>query len=132
MGYLMYKGMIVDFDDRLLAHLQIVIVQKLRRGESFLLSWPDAGKSGGHSSAWLHPSIPLYFRFSGGHAPSLNERWLHCLSESANSSAGLVVIGEEDSLLAAGPRQASFPHRRTEGYLVHAAPLTQEITARGD
>jgi len=132
MGYLMYKGMIVDFDDRLLAHLQIVIVQKLRRGESFLLSWPDAGKSGGHSSAWLHPSIPLYFRFSGGHAPSLNERWLHCLNESANSSAGLVVIGEEDSLLAAGPRQASFPHRRTERYLVHAAPLTQEITARGD
>jgi len=132
MGYLMYKGLIVDFDDRILAHLQIVIVQKLRRGESFLLSWPNVGEPGGHSSAWLHPSIPLYFRFCGGHAPSINESWLHCLSESANSSAGLVVTGEERSLLAAAPRPASLPLRRREGYLVHAAPASQETTARGD
>jgi len=128
----MYKGMIVDFDDRILAHLQVVIVQKLRRGESFLLSWPNVGDAGGHSSAWLHPSIPLYFRFCGGHAPSINQQWLNCLSESANSSAGLVVTCEEEALLDAVPRRASLPHRHREGYLVHAAPASQETTARQD
>lgn len=31
----------VDFEDRVLAHLQIVIGAKLRRGESFYVSWRD-------------------------------------------------------------------------------------------
>jgi hypothetical protein len=130
MGYLMYTGIIIDFDDRILAHLQIVIVQKLRRGESFVLSWPNCGEPGGHGSAWLNPAIPLYFRFSGGHAPSINEKWLHCLSELANSSGGLIVTGEEDSYFEAMPEHAPLPRRHREGYLVHVAPASQATTAR--
>jgi hypothetical protein len=34
-------GFSADFEDRLLAHLQIVIGAKLRRGEGFYFSWRD-------------------------------------------------------------------------------------------
>ncbi|MDH6236197.1 ATP-dependent DNA ligase [Cryobacterium sp. CG_9.6] len=98
MGSLTYDRVVVEFDDRVLAHLQVVIIQKLRRGESFLLSWRDAAVVGdGRSAAWLNPAIPLYFKFSGGHAPSINPVWIAQLTRSANSSQGLIVTGEERS-----------------------------------
>jgi len=97
MGSLTYDRVVVEFDDRVLAHLQLVIVQKLRRGESFLLSWRDAAVVGdGRSSAWMHPAIPLYFKFAGGHPPSINPDWVAQLTRSANSAQGLVVTGEEN------------------------------------
>jgi hypothetical protein len=71
-------------------------VQKLRRGESFLFSWRNAVEVGdGRSSAWMHPAIPLYFKFTGGHAPSLNPEWIAQLTRSANSSQGLIATSEE-------------------------------------
>ena len=98
MGTLTYDGVVVEFDDRLLAHLQIVIVQKLRCGESFLLSWKDAVSIGnGRSSVWLHPSIPLYFKFWGSRPPTINRQWIAELTASANSAHGLVVFGEDGS-----------------------------------
>ena len=96
MGSLTYDRVVVEFEDRMLAHLQLVIVQKLRHGESFLLSWRDATASGeGRSSAWLHPAIPLYFKFAGGHAPTINPNWVAQLTRSANSCHGLVVTAED-------------------------------------
>jgi hypothetical protein len=96
MGTLSYDRVVVEFDDRILTHLQVVIVQKLRRGESFLFSWRNAVEVGdGRSSAWLHPAIPLYFKFTGGHAPSLNPEWIAQLTRSANSSQGLIATSEE-------------------------------------
>jgi hypothetical protein len=98
MGTLTYDGVVVEFDDRLLAHLQIVVVQKLRCGESFLLSWKDAvGIGNGRSSVWLHPSIPLYFKFWGSRPPTINRQWIAELTASANSAHGLVVFGEDGS-----------------------------------
>ena len=42
MGKFIYDGNIkVDFEDRLLAHLQAVIMAKVRRGESFPFTWKD-------------------------------------------------------------------------------------------
>lgn len=102
MGSLTYDRVVVEIDDRTLAHLQIVIVQKLRRGESFLLSWRDSTEVGsGRSSIWLNPAIPLYFKFAGGRAATLNRQWIEELSRSANSTQGLVIVSEEDSLPAA-------------------------------
>lgn len=96
MGTLSYDRIVVEFDDRTLTHLQVVIVQKLRRGESFLFSWRNAHEVGdGRSSAWMHPSIPLYFKFTGGHTPTLNGEWIAQLTRSANSSQGLVATSEE-------------------------------------
>lgn len=95
MGSLQYDGVIIQFEDRLLAHLQIVIVQKLRRGESFLMSWKDSNEVGdGRSAIWLHPVQPLYFKFFGSRAATINPQWLESLTDSANSSRGLVVTEE--------------------------------------
>ena len=94
MGALIYDGNEVEFDDRLLAHLHVVIMQKLRRGESFSLSWRERHDTGGRSALWLHPSIPLYFRFAGSKPPALNREWVQALVLASNSSQGLVVMPE--------------------------------------
>lgn len=106
MGALIYDGNEVEFDDRLLAHLHVAIVQKLRHGESFVLSWRERNDTGGRSSLWLHPSIPLYFRFSGSKPPTLNREWVHALVMSSNSPHGLVVMPE--------PTQAPITQPTTE------------------
>ncbi|MDJ0339594.1 ATP-dependent DNA ligase [Cryobacterium sp. PH31-O1] len=111
MGSLTYDRVVVEIDDRTLAHLQLVIVQKLRRGESFLLSWQDGAAVGsGRSSIWLNPAIPLYFKFASGRAATLNRQWIEDLSRSANSAPGLVIVSEVGSLpvstVAARPKSA--------------------------
>lgn len=98
MGTLQYDGVLVEFDDRLLTHLQIVIVQKIRRGESFLMSWRDSIETGnGHSAIWVHPSQNLYFKFAGSKTPSINQEWLDRLMSSANSARGLLVMREDST-----------------------------------
>jgi hypothetical protein len=102
MGSLIYDQIPIEFDDRTLIHIQVVIVQKLRRSESFLLSWRNASETGGgRGSVWIHPSIPLYFKFVGGKAPTLNPEWLAKLTDAANGAHGLVVTRED-----AGPHLA--------------------------
>ena len=56
MGSLTYDGIVVQFEDRVLTHLQIVIVQKLRKGESFLMSWRDADSVGDPFHSNTHES----------------------------------------------------------------------------
>lgn len=99
MGTLTYDStMRVDFDDRLLAHLRLVIGMKLRRGESFFLSWKDDNNMGeGSSTIWLNPSIPIAFRFSGSRDVSINARWLDDLVTTANSATGLRPIPEPEN-----------------------------------
>ena len=60
----------IHIEDRALAHLKIVIATKLRRQESFTLSWrhPE-GEPGGRSTIWIHPSIPLRFTFDEPEQP---------------------------------------------------------------
>lgn len=103
MGSLIYDSTVIEFDDRLLLHLQIVIVNKLRRRESFAMSWRDAAEVGdGRSTIWLDPSIPLYFKFSGSRMPAVDRDWVELLAESAASSTGLVVVDEDGQPSAAG------------------------------
>ncbi|WP_127795299.1 ATP-dependent DNA ligase [Agromyces sp. LHK192] len=96
MGKLTYDSTLgVDFDDRVLAHLQLVIGAKLRRGESFFFSWRDDPSIGdGRSSLWMHPSVPLAFKYSGGRPPSINRTWIEALMDTANSPSGLVIVPE--------------------------------------
>ncbi|WP_285117389.1 ATP-dependent DNA ligase [Leifsonia sp. fls2-241-R2A-40a] len=99
MGTLTYDSIVIEFEDRLLAHLQIVIVNKLRRRESFAMSWRDSAEVGdGRSAIWLDPSIPMYFKFDGSRMPAINREWVERLTESACSSHGLVVVGEDGEL----------------------------------
>lgn len=96
MGSLVYESMVIEFEDRLLAHLQIVIVNKLRRVEPFIMSWRIPAEAGsGRAAIWLEPSIPLYFEFTGSRPITINREWLARLANSADSSRGLVVVGED-------------------------------------
>ncbi|WP_313357598.1 hypothetical protein [Microbacterium sp.] len=83
----------IEVDDRTLAHVKVVIALKLRRNESFTLSWrhPDGS---GRSTLWLHPSIPLRFNFDDPVTPELSQQWLRELSTSANTSGGILLTEE--------------------------------------
>ena len=96
MGKFAYdKALSVDFDDRTLAHLQIVIGMKLRRGESFYFSWKDDQAVGdGRTAIWLHPSIPLVYKYYGSRLPRINPEWVRALEMTANTNIGLQVVDE--------------------------------------
>jgi hypothetical protein len=96
-GTLIYgnTGLQIEFDDRVLAHLQIVIIAKLRRNEGFPFTWrdtPDIGE--GRSTIWLSPSIPLHFIFSNGDVPAINRAWLETLTIMSNTASGLRIVEE--------------------------------------
>ncbi|WP_314425912.1 hypothetical protein [uncultured Microbacterium sp.] len=89
----------IRIEDRALAHLKVAIATKLRRQESFTLSWkhPD-GDARGRSTIWLQPSIPLRFVFDDPESPQINARWVQELLTTASSSGGISLVDEvEDS-----------------------------------
>ena len=97
MGSLIYGSAAIEvqFEDRVLAHLQVVMSAKLRRGESFFFSWFDTPAVGdGRSALWIGPAIPLYFRYGGSRPPTLNKTWLEEMAIAAGSNQGLVLVEE--------------------------------------
>ena len=85
----------IDFEDRLLAHLQVVIGAKMRRGESFHFSWKDDQSIGdGRTTVWIHPRCSIAYKFYGGGRPQINRAWVDALMTTANSPAGLYVVPE--------------------------------------
>lgn len=100
MGQFIYgtPSISVDFDDRVLAHLKVVILSKVRRGESFAFSWEyEESQGSGRSSIWIHPAVPLQFNFDGGNEPKLNRSWVEQLVQSANTPSGLRVLPEPEA-----------------------------------
>ncbi|MFG6474932.1 hypothetical protein ACFXP7_00930 [Microbacterium sp. P06] len=81
----------IELPDRLLAHVKIVIAAKLRRGESFTLTWrhPDDAP-GGRTTVWVQPAIPLRFVFSGVEPELLDPDLLRSLANQAATSGGLM------------------------------------------
>jgi len=97
MGSIQYGGSNdpIHIDDRALAHLKVVIATKLRRQESFTLSWKHPeGEAPGRSTIWIHPSIPLRFVFDETDASPLNPRWIEDLVHSVNSTGGISLVDE--------------------------------------
>ncbi|HEY0258379.1 MAG TPA: ATP-dependent DNA ligase [Lacisediminihabitans sp.] len=96
MGKLLYGPSVeIIFDDRVLAHLQLAMGQKLRRHEGFFFSWKDETVVGdGRSTLWIETSIPLVFRYNGGRMPAINRDWLEVLVRSSNSPQGLQLTDE--------------------------------------
>jgi len=94
MGTLRYgtAGSPIEMPDRVLAHLKVLISTKLRRSESFPLSWDHIvdGRTE-RSTIWLHCSIPLQFTLDADAANSLDRAYLQELADAANSSAGVVI-----------------------------------------
>jgi len=65
-----YAGQRVLFEDRLLAHLQVVILDKLRRNEPFFMSWLGSLAEAGRAGMWVHPAHSARFDFVGSRMPA--------------------------------------------------------------
>ncbi|MEV8267283.1 hypothetical protein [Microbacterium sp. NPDC076911] len=97
MGTIYYGGSAtpIHIEDRALAHLKVVIATKLRRAESFTVSWvhPD-DQPRGRSTIWLHPSIPLRFVFDDPEPTPLSREWIEELANTASSTGGITLVAE--------------------------------------
>ena len=91
----LYYGNATDaivMPDHTLAYLRVIATTKLRRSESFSVSWrhPD-DVAGGRSTIWLHCSIPLRFEFDSAESYELDRSQLEEMAKAANSSGGLTL-----------------------------------------
>ena len=99
MGRLLYGSPPVafDLDDRTLAHVEIVVLAKLRRNESFAFS--IAGKADARTSLWISPASDLQFEYTKA-TQKINRAWLEVLIESANTPSGLRLSPEPEGASA--------------------------------
>lgn len=95
MGQFLYGSPpeIFEMDDRTLAHVEIVVLAKLRRREAFAFTLERDG--GGRSTLWVGTDATLQFRLDGG-PHEINRTWLEALIDSANAPSGLRVLPEGD------------------------------------
>lgn len=98
MGYLIYDSNEYEIADRMLQHLKVAVVQRLRRQESFVLSWVNPVEKGsGRISLWVSPAIPGGFRFSGSGVPEINSRWVQAMSTLSHTTRGMQVLSEREA-----------------------------------
>ena len=105
MGRFIYDttGNSVDIEDRTLAHLRIVIMNKLRRAECFMFD-VEMGDGSGRRSFWMSPSVPIQFHFFGSRTPRINREWVEELMLIASGPNGLSITPEPaEQALAAVP-----------------------------
>ncbi|MDT0156309.1 hypothetical protein Q9R19_01590 [Microbacterium sp. ARD32] len=82
----------IQVDDVTLAHLKIVIGTKLRRHESFMMTWlVDPAGTGGRLTTWMHPSIPLVFSFDSSTMPEIDPKRIEHMIEYLNTRGDLVL-----------------------------------------
>jgi hypothetical protein len=96
MGRFIYDsttGNSVEIEDRTLAHLRVVIMNKLRRSEPFMFD-VEVGDGSGRRSFWLSPSVPLQFHFYGSRQPHINREWVEELMLAASGPHGLSIVPE--------------------------------------
>lgn len=92
MGEFVYdNGRAIDVDDRALAHLQVVIIDKLRRGECFALTLTDGKRL---AMMWLSPFTPLQFTYHGNRRVRLNRAWIEELATNAGVT-GMLTLSPE-------------------------------------
>lgn len=95
----------IEMPDRILAHLKVLVTTKLRRSESFALSWDQLiGDRVQRTSIWLQPSIPLRFEVDAESSRCLDRNYLQDLAQAAQSSAGIII--ELADLVAEQPQIA--------------------------
>jgi hypothetical protein len=97
MGYLVFgtPQESVRMDDRVLAHLKVVMLTKLRRHEGFPFTFDfDPSSGSGRATVWLNPSSHVQFRFEGSRQPAINKSWLELMMLTANETDGLRLVEE--------------------------------------
>ncbi|WP_207770730.1 hypothetical protein [Microbacterium testaceum] len=93
MGQLFYGSdpQPIEMDDRLLQYLQVVLTTKLRRGESFTITWTDTASEHSRTTLWIQPAISMRFQFSSPESQRLSGGYLRQLADSAALSSGLML-----------------------------------------
>ncbi|MDP9026811.1 MAG: ATP-dependent DNA ligase [Actinomycetota bacterium] len=86
--------------DTLLAHLQFVITNKLRRRESFTVVFTESAADG-RRSVWLSDSIPLIFEYESSERRLLDRSRIDAMMVEALGANGLQVDTEADAPSAA-------------------------------
>lgn len=96
MGKFIYDGgPKTEIEDRALAHLQLVMTAKLRRGEPFAFTWKDdSSVGGGRTTVWVHAGSSLVFKYAGSRQPSINRAWVDALAYTSNAPTGLYLVPE--------------------------------------
>jgi hypothetical protein len=83
----------VDIDDRTLAHLRLVIMNKLRRNEPFMFD-ADMSDASGRRSYWIGANVAVQFHFFGSRNAQINRSWVEDLIAEASSPNGLRILPE--------------------------------------
>lgn len=94
MGRLRYDGTSdpILIEDTTLAHLKIVIATKLRRQESFMMTWrPVNGGIDHRATVWIHPAIPLQFGFDSAEPPPVDPHLIAEMMKALNATGELVL-----------------------------------------
>jgi len=94
MGRLRYDGISdpILIEDVTLSHLKIVIATKLRRQESFMMTWrPINGGADQRATVWIHPAIPLQFGFDSAEQPAIDARLIAEMMQALNASGELIL-----------------------------------------
>lgn len=81
----------IEVDDETLAHLKIVMGTKLRRQESFMMTWPARAERSGRLTAWMHPSIPLIIEFDSDSIPKIDPQRVERMMGVLNARGELVL-----------------------------------------
>jgi len=83
-----------EVDDRTLAHVEVVVMAKLRRNESFAYSIEQSEQA--RTTIWIGVHSDLQFVYDQPR-PAINREWLERLVDSANSTQGLRVMPEVEA-----------------------------------
>lgn len=81
----------IDIDDRLLQYLQVVLSIKLRRNESFTITWTDIEAQHSRTTLWIQPAISMRFVYSSAESQRLSGGYLRQLADQAAMSSGLML-----------------------------------------
>jgi hypothetical protein len=100
MGMLKYGTREVVVEDRVLAHISVVVTQKLRRRESFLLTLPSSDRRMATEAMWISFNSDIGFAYSGNRVPSLNHEWLEQMMTESFSAHGLDLVRHREPAIA--------------------------------
>lgn len=93
MGRLIYRpDQTFDIDDTLLVALRVVLMNKLRRREGFMLHLP--APRGGRSSLWVSPHVPVMLQFYARFPPRVDRALVAEMMQEASEPDGLTLFHE--------------------------------------
>ncbi|SDO94052.1 hypothetical protein SAMN04487848_2617 [Microbacterium sp. ru370.1] len=111
----------ISLPDRLMGYIKVIASTKLRRGESFTLTWTGTEEESGRSTIWLQPAIPLRFVFESPEPEQLVGDYLRALADQANAASGLVIHARTWESAEAASREPARAVRVAAGRPVRAA-----------